>query len=244
MLHRFGIAFLLLATTTAAVFGQTPAAPKADEFAYDGNKLKITFLGHASLVLDWNGTVVYVDPVTQYGPFSGLPKADLVLVTHEHGDHFDPGAIAAVSKEGTLFIANPAVIGQLKKGTALANGQSWEGLGMKIDAVPAYNTTPGRTGFHPKGRDNGYVLTLGKKRVYIAGDTEDIPEMAALKNIDIAFLPMDQPYTMTPAQGVKAALMFKPKILYPYHLGDTNLNAIKDAFKDVKGIELRIRDLQ
>ena len=195
----------LMAASAAALFAQGDV-PKTDDFSYGGNKLSITFLGHASLVLDWNGTVVYVDPVSQYGPFTALPKADLVLVTHEHGDHFDPKAIAAVSKEGTRIVTNKRVADKLKKGEVLANGQTWEGLKMKIEAVPAYNTTKGREGFHPKGRDNGFVLTLGKKRVYIAGDTEDIPEMAALKNIDIAFLPVNQPYTMTPAQAVKAAL--------------------------------------
>ncbi len=233
----------LMAASAAALFAQGDV-PKTDDFSYGGNKLSITFLGHASLVLDWNGTVVYVDPVSQYGPFTALPKADLVLVTHEHGDHFDPKAIAAVSKNGTRLVANERVVGLLKKGEALSNGQTWEGLKMKIEAVPAYNTTKGREGFHPKGRDNGFVLTLGAKRVYIAGDTEDIPEMAALKHIDIAFLPVNQPYTMTPAQAVKAALMFKPGILYPYHLGNTDMNALKAAFKDVKGIEVRYRNMQ
>jgi L-ascorbate metabolism protein UlaG (beta-lactamase superfamily) len=243
MLRNFGSFVLVLAALGTPLFAQ-PAAPKADEFSSDGNKLKIHFLGHATLIIEFNNRVIYVDPVPQYGPFDKFPKADLILITHDHPDHFSPFTVKSVSKEGTVVIGNAVAIGRFKSGVILTNGQTWEDFGIKVEAVPAYNTTYGHVSFHPKGHDNGYVLTLGKKRVYIAGDTEDIPEMAALKNIDIAFLPANQPYTMTPAQLLNAAKLFSPKILYPYHFGETNLEEIKSLFKDVKDIELRLRELK
>ena len=115
---------------------------------------------------------------------------------------------------------------------------------IKLEAVPAYNTTPGRDKFHPKGRDNGYILTVGGTRIYIAGDTEDIPEMKQIKNIDIAFLPVNQPYTMIPEQAIQSAKIIQPHILYPYHYGDTDINKVKDGLKNEKEIEVRIRALQ
>lgn len=255
-LTSYVVAVFMLSLTTLG-FAQTvePSAspspspaptsrPKVDEFSYGKNKLSITFLGHASLMFDFNGTIIYVDPVQQYANFDTMPKADLILITHNHSDHLDKGAIAKIQKKGTKFILNKASFDELKEGTVLANGQSWEGLGIKVDAVPAYNTTPGHTQYHPKGRDNGYVLTLSGKRVYIAGDTEDIPEMANLKNIDIAFLPMNQPYTMTPEQVAHAVKMIKPKIVYPYHYGDTDPNKLVALLADMPQVEVRIRDLQ
>lgn len=247
----FLVAILLTLTTLSFAQTATPSAspapasrPKVDEFTYGKNKLSISFFGHASLMFNYNGTIIDVDPVSQYANYDTQPKADLILITHNHPDHLDKGAIAKIKKQGTKIILNKASFDELKEGTVLANGQSWSGLGIKIDAVPAYNTTPGHTQYHPKGRDNGYVLDLGGKRVYIAGDTEDIPEMANLKNIDIAFLPMNQPYTMVPEQVAKAAKVIKPKILYPYHYGDTDPNKLLPLLADTPQIEVRIRDLQ
>ena len=167
-----------------------------------------------------------------------------ILITHEHGDHLDPKAIQAVEKSDTEIIANENSQKKLGKGKVLKNGDTDTSISyMKIEAVPAYNTTPGRDKYHPRHRDNGYILTFDGLRVYIAGDTEDIPEMKDLKDIDIAFLPVNQPYTMTVPQAAKAAKMFSPKILYPYHYGDTKIGELKDALKG-NGIDVRIRELQ
>jgi L-ascorbate metabolism protein UlaG (beta-lactamase superfamily) len=207
--------------------------------------VKITFIAHATIMLEWNGKVIHVDPVGQYADYSKMPKADLVLVTHEHGDHLDPAAVRKLLKEGTRVVGNPAAASKLGSGAvALKNGESKEVLGILIEAVPAYNTSAGHTQFHPKDRDNGYVLTLGGLRLYIGGDTEDIPEMKALGKIDVAFLPMNQPYTMTPEQAASAARSFMPRILYPYHFGETDTARLSALLKDAPGIEVRVRNMK
>jgi L-ascorbate metabolism protein UlaG (beta-lactamase superfamily) len=205
--------------------------------------LKITFLGHATLMLDYNGWIIHVDPVSAEADYTALPPADLVLVTHEHSDHLDAAVVARITRPGTVIVANPAAAAKLRGAVVLRNGESTTAGSVKIEAVPAYNTSPGRERFHPKGRDNGYLLTIAGKRIYIAGDTEDTPEMKALKNIDIAFLPMNQPYTMTPEQVAKAARAFKPRVLYPYHTGGTD-TARLEALLEGKGVEVRIQNLQ
>ena len=218
-----------------------------DTFATPGGKeIVITAIKHASLRIQFDGLEIQVDPVgakcepaTDYAAF---PKADIILVTHEHFDHFDRDAIAALQKEGTQVIANPNVRKMLGFGTALANGDGRKlDNGIAISAVPAYNTTPGRDKFHPKGRDNGYILTLDGLRVYIAGDTEDIPEMASIADIDIAFLPCNQPYTMTPEQAARAAGTIQPKVLFPYHYSDTPVQKVADLLAG-SGIDVRIRN--
>ena len=235
--------FAVLAIFSQPVFSQAGSPPKVDEFTDNGHTLRVHFYGHGTLMLDYDNVIIHVDPVSAYVP-KDAPQADIILVTHEHGDHLDAARIAKLTKDGTELVTNPAVAGKLKKGLAMKNGESRTVKGIKIEAVPAYNTTKGREGFHPRGRDNGYILTLGKKRVYIAGDTEDIPEMAALKDIDIAFLPVNQPYTMTPAQAARAAAMFHPAVLYPYHFGSTNRKELEARLKQVKGVDVRIRDLK
>ena len=213
----------------------------------EGKAVTITAIKHASLRIQYDGLEIQVDPVAKYAPetdYSRFPKADVILVTHEHFDHFDRDTIAALRKDGTEIVANPAVQKMLGFGTALANGESRVlAKGIKLDAVPAYNTTPGHTQFHPKGRDNGYVLTIDGLRIYIAGDTEDIPEMSALKDIDVAFLPCNQPYTMTPEQVAKAARTIKPKVLFPYHYSQTPIKQVADLLAD-SGIDVRIRNYQ
>ncbi len=178
-----------------------------DQIATDNGVLVIHPIHHATFVMQWNGKTVYVNPVGGAELFADLPKPDLVLVTHIHGDHFDPATLEAVVPAGgqTVIIAPKTVAEKIPeslrgktKVKVLTNGEKTEAAGIAVAAVPAYNMTAGKEKFHPKGRDNGYVLTLGGKRVYIAGDTEDIPEMRALKSIDIAFLPMNLPYTMAP----------------------------------------------
>jgi L-ascorbate metabolism protein UlaG (beta-lactamase superfamily) len=217
--------------------------PRTDVFPLSDGSLKITFLGHGTLMLDYNGWIIHVDPVSAEADYAALPPADLILVTHEHGDHLDRAAVARTTRPGTAIVANPASAGKLTGALSLRNGESRTVGSVKVEALPAYNTSPGRNHFHPKGRDNGYLLTIAGKRIYIAGDTEETPEMKALKNIDIAFLPMNQPYTMTPEQVAKAARAFKPRVLYPYHYGDTDTAQLV-ALLEGKGVEVRIRNLQ
>ena len=212
---------------------------------HNGKSLKITFFKHASLLLEYAGQKIFVDPVSDYADYTQQPKTDFILITHEHGDHFDTKAIAAIETSGTRIIANPNCRKMLNRGQEMKNGDVLQlADDMKLEAVPAYNTTPGRDKFHPKGRDNGYILTLGGTRIYIAGDTEDIPELNQVKDIDIAFLPVNQPYTMTPEQAIRATQIIKPHILYPYHYGDTDINKVKEGLKNEKTTEVRIRTLQ
>lgn len=210
----------------------------------DGGELTITFIKHASLMITYQGHIIQVDPVSDYADYSQFPKADVILITHEHADHLDPKAIEALEKPGTILIANANSQKKLGKGTVMKNGDTDRATDyLTIEAVPAYNTTPDHLKYHPKDRDNGYVLTLGGTRIYIAGDTEDIPEMKNLKDIDIAFLPVNQPYTMTVPQAARAARMFTPKILYPYHYSDTKIEGLAEELKGTP-IEVRIREMQ
>lgn len=229
-----------------AVFA-LPGAKGEESDLFDSGKgeLRIHFLGHATLALEHAGRFVYIDPVKQYGDFAAFPKADLILVTHEHADHLDPASIAAVRKDDTKIILNGSSRKKLGYGEALEYERIAQAAGFFIEAVPAYNVSQGRTNYHPKERrDNGYVVTVGDLRIYVAGDTEPIPEMARLGEIDIAFLPMNLPFTMTPEQTAEAARMVKPKILYPYHFGNTDTALLIKALEAESGIELRLRKLQ
>ena len=233
----FLLPFFLLPLTTS--HAQQPF--ETDTFAVGQKKLIIHFIGHGTLMLDYGGLIIHVDPGGQYADYTKLPKADIILITHQHQDHLDKGAIALIKKENTDIILDKALQGMLSFGRVMANGDTLTIKEIKITAVPAYNTTKGRYKFHPQGRDNGYVLDIGGQRIYIASDTEDIPEMKNLKNIDIAFLPMNQPYTMTAKQLIQAVKMIKPMIVYPYHYGDSDLSALPKLLKGIKGVELRIR---
>jgi len=209
--------------------------------------LEITFIGHGSLFLKFQNKIIHVDPFGTLADYSKLPKADMVLITHEHYDHLDGAAIEKIRTKKTMVVLTEAGAGKLLGGIVMKNGDVQTFLGITIEAVPAYNLVHKRdTGqpFHPKGQGNGYVLTFGDKRVYVAGDTENTPEMKALKNIDIAFLPMNLPYTMTPEMVADAALAFKPKVLYPYHYGDTDTSKITALLKNNKDIEVRIRRMK
>ena len=243
------VRFILLAMFplgAAAAFASA-AGYAEDLFPTSKGDLKITCIGHGTLMLTFNGKVIHVDPVGQFGDYAVLPKADLILITHEHDDHLDPAAIAKIRKPSTAIFMSAKCGEKIKDGVVLKNGdeRTWESIAIK--AVPAYNIVhmraPGSP-FHPKGEGNGYVLTFGDKRLYIAGDTENIPEMAALKGVDIAFLPMNLPYTMTPAMAAAAARMLAPKVLYPYHYGDTDTAKLVELLKGEKGIEVRIRALR
>jgi len=238
----------ILAASVLMTTGCVAGNYQTDTFKTKGGKeVVITAIKHASLRIQYDGLEIQVDPVAEYAPatdYSKFPKADVILVTHEHFDHFDRDTIAALRKDGTQIIANPVVQKMLGFGTALANDESHAlAKGIALDAVPAYNTTPGHTQFHPKGRDNGYVLTIDGLRIYIAGDTEDIPEMAKLKDIDVAFLPCNQPYTLTPEQVAKAARTIKPKVLFPYHYSQTPVKRVAELLADTS-IDVRIRNYQ
>ncbi len=234
-------AFLMAAASFGAADFERDTLPTAQ------GELVITFIGHGTLMLEWGGKTIHVDPVGNLADYSEFPKADLILVTHEHGDHLDLKTVRLLGKEGTRFIGNAAAAEKISGGTGMKNGQALEVQGIKVAAVPAYNIVhlrgPGNP-YHPKGRGNGYILTLADKRVYIAGDTENTPEMKALPNIDVAFLPMNLPYTMTPEMVADAAKAFRPKILYPYHYGDTDPTQLTGLLKGEADIEVRVRRMQ
>jgi L-ascorbate metabolism protein UlaG (beta-lactamase superfamily) len=214
----------------------------------NGEELSITFLGHASLAMQCAGKTIYIDPVGMFADYSGAPKADVILVTHHHSDHLDPDTVALLSKPSTEIIATDTVISALGKGIVMNNGDRMMlGDTLTIEAMPAYNTTPGRDVFHPKGQNNGYLLTLCGTRIYVAGDTEPTPEMLALKDIDIAFLPVNQPYTMTIEQAVETAKAIRPAIFYPYHYGRTDQKTDIERVAELlegTGIDVRIRDME
>jgi len=191
--------------------------------------------------------VIHVDPVSREADYGKMPKADLILVTHEHGDHLDPQAIELIRTEKTSIVLTEVCASKISGGVVMKNGQVTNVRGLEIEAVPAYNLVHMRSPgvpFHPKGVGNGYVITFGNKRVYVAGDTENVPEMKKLKNIDVAFLPMNLPYTMTPEMVADAAKAFKPAILYPYHYGETDTSRLVELLQGVGEVEVRIRRMQ
>ncbi len=242
MKSRILTGFFLLSSITQLAMGQI----NKDVFKTNKGDLEIWFIGHGSLMFNYNGKNIHVDPFSRMADYSTLPKADLILITHEHGDHLDQNAINAIQKDDTRFIVNITAGEILKKGQVMKNNEKVTVQDLIIESVPAYNILHKRENgnpYHPKGSGNGYVITFGDKRVYVAGDTENIPEMGNLKNIDIAFLPMNLPYTMTPEMTADAAKMFMPKILYPYHYSKTDTNLLVELLKDTKKIEVRIRKM-
>ncbi len=216
---------------------------ESDSLSVSGGTLDMYFIGHGTLMFTYGGQVIHVDPVSAEADYSKLPKADLILVTHSHFDHLDPEAIRQIRQESTRIVLNADAAAQLGEGEVMNNGEVRTVSGIAIEAVPAYNTSPGRDRFHPKGRDNGYLLTFAGKRVYVAGDTENHPQMMGLRDIAVAFLPMNQPYTMTPEQAAEAARAIRPQILYPYHFGDTDTERLVKLLEDVPEVEVRIRKL-
>ncbi len=234
-------------------FSMALAAPAAaQQFQTDivqtaSGDLAITFIGHGSLMFTFGGKIVYVDPYSKLADYGQLPKADLILITHEHRDHLDPAAIEKIRASRTQIVLTEIGAKQLGTGVVMKNGDTRTIEGILIEAVAAYNIVYKLdTGepFHPKGNGNGYVIAFGDKRVYVAGDTENVPEMKALKNIDIAFLPMNLPYTMTPEMVADAARSFRPRVLYPYHTGETDVTKLSALMKDQKDTEVRIRSMK
>ncbi|MGA2407939.1 MAG: MBL fold metallo-hydrolase [Bacteroidales bacterium] len=238
--------FITIIITAMIIPGYSQEPPEFDKINTSAGIVEMHFIGHGSLMFKVNGFVIYIDPVRSSGNYDFLPKADLILVTHEHGDHLDVKLIEDLKKEGTLLFCNQNSKLKVPWAMAMKADDRQEINNIIIEAVPAYNivneSTPGHP-FHPKGVGIGYILTIGGKRFYIAGDTENTPEMKSLRNIDVAFLPMNLPYTMTPAMVADAAFAFKLKILYPYHFGDTDTNEIIKLLKDTD-ISVRIRKLK
>lgn len=224
---------------------------EVDTFYADENgktEVSIFSIGHATMAICADGKWIYIDAnasVLKPGcTYQAMPKADFMLFTHSHGDHFDASSVEQLSKENTQIIANPEIVGTLGYGNALSNGESFKtDAGWTIDAVPAYNNSEGKLQFHPQGRDNGYILSIGNLRIYIAGDTENIPEMADIKDIDVAFLPCNLPYTMTPEQCAESARAIMPKVLFPYHYSNTDIQQVAELLSDTD-IDVRIRQYQ
>jgi L-ascorbate metabolism protein UlaG (beta-lactamase superfamily) len=217
-----------------------------DHLATDLGDAIIHPINHATFVIGWHGIMIYVDPVGGSAPFQGLPRADLILITHDHTDHFDANTLTSVKGTNAAIIAPLLVSQKLSASlksitTVMTNGARMDFLGLSVEAMPMYNLT---SSYHVKGAGNGYILSLGGKRVYVAGDTEGIPEMLALRDIDVAFLPINQPYTMTPAQALNAVKAFCPKVLYPYHYkgySSADLTSFKQSVTTDLGVEVRLR---
>lgn len=245
LMHQKKYSFaLFLVSLTIAFSGDNPREfPTMDTLIFGGDTLHIHFYGHASLMFEYRELKIYADPVSRYADYASLPEADIILITHEHGDHLDPAAANKISDDQTRIIANAKAAAAFKNALVMKNGDETKLNGITIEAFPAYNTSKGREKYHPKGNGNGYILTLGSIRLYLAGDTEDIPEMRDIKNIDIAFLPANQPYTMTVEQAARAVKLIKPAVFYPYHFSDTDLSPLARELEN-SGIELRIRGLQ
>lgn len=219
---------------------EEPHEISQDSYITNNGELTVSLLGHASILFEFNDKVIYVDPYSKVADYSLLPKADLILLTHEHSDHLDTVAINQIKKEETHFVTSKVVSEILGVGTVLNNGDKAFFDSISIDAVPAYNIehkTSDGVFYHPKGRGNGYVLTFGDKKIYVAGDTENIPEMAKLSDIYIAFLPKNLPYTMTDDMFVDAAKKVNPVYLYPYHFADFN---DKDIEKELEGTDIKV----
>ena len=220
--------------------GEKTATPEKTTVAESGDIL-VTPIVHASLQIEYGGKVIHVDPTSQ-GDYAKAKPADLILITDIHGDHLDPAAISRLRKTGAPVVAPAAAAEKIENATVMANGESKTIAGVPVEAIPMYNLqrgpAPGQL-FHTKGRGNGYILNLGGKRVYIAGDTECTPEMRALKNIDIAFIPMNLPYTMPPSEAAECAKAFKPKVVYPYHYRGQNPEEFKAALAG-EPVEVRV----
>ena len=229
--------------------GKSVPSYPTDEVQINGKSVKLTFFAHASIAIEYEGRVIYVDPVMGNAEYDKLPKADMILVTHSHYDHFDMKAIEALQKEDTRILLDKTSAEGFGGDcyTMLPGAVAVPFEDIRVEAVAAYNTSEHQLQFHPKEREDcGYVVTLdGAVRIYVSGDTEPTAEQAALTNIDVAFICVNQPYTMTPEQAVQAVKAVAPKIYYPYHYGQvdepTDVEALAEMLKDV--VEVRIRPL-
>lgn len=217
---------------------------REDVIPTSAGDLTITFVGHGTLMLRHGGKVIHVDPVSREADYARMPKADLILVTHEHGDHLDTAAVERLRMDRTRVLVSRSCEGRIRGAETMQNGDVREVAGLRVEAVPAFNLVHTRAGgqpYHPKGNGNGYVITFADVRVYVAGDTENTPEMKALRNVAVAFLPMNLPYTMTPEMVADAARSIRPRILYPYHFGQTDPQALVRLLAGEVGIDVRVR---
>jgi L-ascorbate metabolism protein UlaG (beta-lactamase superfamily) len=238
-------AILFMLAFGSLAFAQ--AAFEKDVFKTSAGDLEITFIGHGTLRMTFGGKVIHIDPYSKLTDYAQLPKADLLLMTHHHPDHLDPEALKLVRGEKTTVVGSALCAEKVPGTIVMKNGDTRTVEGIGIEAVPAYNVVGKRDNgqpWHAKGEGNGYILTFGETRVYVAGDTENTPEMKALTKIDVAFLPMNLPYTMTPGMVADAAKAFKPKILYPYHIGETDVGKLVELLKDSPEIEVRVRKMK
>lgn len=243
-MSHLGATLLLGAAVAAAPLVMTAAQlPAPDAITAAGGAITIRPINHATLQFSFGGKVIDIDPVAA-GNYTGLAAPDVILVTDIHPDHLDNATITKLKKATTSVVAPQAAAANLDKPIVIANGEKKTVDGIEIEAVPMYNLTRGPSAgqlYHTKGRGNGYVITLGGKRIYIAGDTEGVPEMRALKNIEVAFIPMNLPYTMTPEEAADAVKAFHPAIVYPYHSRGSDVLAFANALKGT-GIDVRVRD--
>ncbi|HOO91448.1 MAG TPA: MBL fold metallo-hydrolase [Syntrophales bacterium] len=242
---------LICAVMLFVALSFSPAAAQEpfekDSIKTSAGDLEITFIGHGTLMLAFDGKVIHIDPYGRLADYGKLPKADIIFFTHHHGDHLDPAALQQVRTEKTVVVLTDLCARNVVGGVVMKNGDARTVMGIPVRALPAYNLVHRRDNeqpYHIKGEGNGYVLTFGDKQVYIAGDTENIPEMKALKGIDCAFLPMNLPYTMTPEMVADAARAFRPAVLYPYHYGDTDTSRLVALLRDDRDIEVRIRKMR
>jgi len=234
----------------SVTFGAVAPNRQADVVETSKGPLKITPLYHGSVMLEFGGKIIHVDPWGQ-ADYSGLPQADLIVITHTHADHMDAALLKTLRKDGTILLGPPAVTDTLN-GTAgdtdaISNGEKKTFMGVEIEAVPMYNlklgSGPGKP-YHHKGIGNGYILSFGDTHLYFSGDTECVPEMRALKNISIAFVAMNPPRTMHPVEAAACVAAFQPKIVYPYHYRGQNTQEFADALKSSPGVEVRLRKLE
>ncbi|MGK7368899.1 MAG: MBL fold metallo-hydrolase [Candidatus Halalkalibacterium sp. M3_1C_030] len=222
--------------------------PNADQITTEEGIINIQPIQHGTLALSWNKTSIYVDPTGGKEAFSELEKPNLILITDIHGDHMNIETLEALDTENTTIIAPEAVKERLPeklslKVNVLSNGQEYSLYGIGIRAIPMYNLPENEESRHPKGRGNGYILNMGGKNIYISGDTEDIREMRALEDIDVAFVCMNLPYTMDINQAASAVLDFQPDIVYPYHYRGQDTEAFKELVNNKnKDIEVRLRN--
>lgn len=236
---------LLIACVTCPVIAEESF--ETDGITTSEGDLEITFIGHGSLMMTFGEKVIHVDPFSRLADYARFPQADLIVITHHHSDHLDLKALDKIRTENTEVVLTQKCAEKVSGGVVMKNGDVQTVMGIEIAAVPAYNLVHKRDDgrlFHPKGEGNGYVMTFGDARVYVAGDTENTPEMKTLKGIDYAFLPMNLPYTMTPEMVADAANAFKPKVLYPYHFGETDTSKLVELLKDNTDIEVRVRKME
>jgi L-ascorbate metabolism protein UlaG (beta-lactamase superfamily) len=245
MLKLISIAISILACNVFLAYAQTSF--ERDTIQTSAGNLAITFIGHGTLMMNFDGKIIHIDPYGKLADYENLPEADLVFLTHHHRDHLDLEALNHIRTDSTIVVLTKKCAESVDGGIIMENGDAQTISGITVEAIPAYNLVHKRDNgkfYHPKGEGNGYVMTFGDKRIYIAGDTENTPEMKALEDIDVAFLPMNLPYTMTPEMVADAAKSFQPDILYPYHYGDTDPSKLMELLEDVEGVDVRVRDMR